>query len=442
MDGGTGMTGLPDAFTERMKGQLGTEELALFMAALEECPVRGIRMNPFKPFTFRDDYITGGKIPWTSDGYYLSNDSKAGATLYHEAGAFYLQEPAAMLPAEILDPKPGERILDLCAAPGGKSTQIGLKMHGEGVLVCNEPILKRTAVLSRNIERIGIPNAVVTCSYPQDLPTGWNGVFDGVLADAPCSGEGMFRRDPETRQEWSPERAAGCAERQREILREAARFVRPGGRLVYSTCTYNPEENERMVSWFMENHPDFDLESFCLPEVDGKSGMFLCLPHRMKGEGQFAAKLRRKGENRPGKLMVPFPEPGKDSVNLLRKTITGIPEANGLFGNLLIRAPESPDLRGVKVLRAGLHLAEIRGKNVFPDHAAALSIFSDGIPVAEISEKEAADYLRGQEISGEGKGWLLIAADGLILGWGKGSEGRIRNHYPKGLRKNHILISD
>lgn len=432
------MIALPRPFTERMARQLGNE-LPDFLRALEEKPVRGIRMNPEKPFIGMETFTGGEKIPWAEYGYYLDTESSAGATVYHEAGAFYLQEPAAMLPAEVLDPKPGERILDLCAAPGGKSTQIGLKMKGKGLLVCNEPVPKRVQILSRNMERMGIPNSVVTSAYPEQFPSAWDGVFDGVLVDAPCSGEGMFRRDLQTRTEWTPETAAGCAKRQLEILEQAARMVRCGGRLVYSTCTYNPEENEETVYRFLHAHPEFEPEPFRLEGADGANGMLLCLPHRMKGEGQFTALLRKKGAPGSVRLSLPFAPAGRKETALLQEMIPGIPEANRKIGNTLISIPESPELKGIRVIRAGLQIAEIRGKNPVPDHAAALNTRNGSIQAMELTAAEAVKYIAGEEIPGDGKGWILIKFSGLVLGWGKGSGGTVKNHYPKGLRKERIL---
>ena len=430
---------LPEAFIERMHRQLGNE-LPDFLRAMEEKPVRGIRMNNLKPFEGMEAYMSGERIPWTENGYILAAESPAGATVFHEAGAFYLQEPAAMLPVEVLDPRPGEIILDLCAAPGGKSTQAGLKMRGEGLLVSNEPVPKRAQILSRNTERMGIPHSVVTCMYPTEIPHSWDGVFDGVLVDAPCSGEGMFRRDPQTRTEWSPEMSSGCAKRQMEILDEAARLVRPGGRMVYSTCTYNPEENEDMVRQFLEEHPEYTTETFCLDGADGKNGMFLCLPHRTKGEGQFTARMRKTGDAETPELRIPFTIPSKNETGLLRDTVPGVPEPNARFGNTLIRVPACPDLQGIRVMRAGLQIAEIRGKTVVPDHACAMSILEkERIRTFEMTAETAARFIAGEEIPGAAKGWTLMRYRGLILGWGKGSGGTIKNHYPKGLRKEHIL---
>ena len=431
---------LPEAFAERMNRQLH-DELPVFLHALELQPVRGIRMNPAKPFQGMEIYTAAERIPWTEYGYYLPFESNAGATVFHEAGAFYLQEPAAMLPAEVMNVAPGEIILDLCAAPGGKSTQMAQKLHGKGLIVCNEPVPKRASVLSRNLERMGITNSLVINSMPERIPSTWNGIFDGVLADVPCSGEGMFRRDPQTRTEWSPEQAAGCAERQKHILNDAARFVRPGGRIVYSTCTYNPEENEKNIEWFLKTHDDFETEPFSIKGAEGLDGMLLCLPHRMKGEGQFVAKLRRKGQGDRRDLHIPFCPPGHGDMDLMTDQLWFLPKPDARFGETLVYTPETPPLEGVRVLRAGLHLAHVKGKNLIPDHAAALCrIPADG-PAVEIESSAVQEYCAGAEIKAEAKGWTVLTYRGLHLGWGKGSGGTVKNHYPKGLRKERIIVN-
>ena len=432
------MIALPEAFVSRMSRQLG-DELPDFLRALSMEPLRGIRMNRMKPFDGMDEYTKGIHIPWAEDGFILPRGSHAGSTVFHEAGAFYLQEPAAMLPAEVMNVQPGERILDLCAAPGGKSTQMALQMRGEGMIVCNEPILKRAHVLSRNLERIGIPNSFVTNCFPRKFPHTWDGLFDGVLIDAPCSGEGMFRRDPESRLEWTPEKASGCAFRQAEILREAVRFVCPGGRLVYATCTYNPQENENNIEIFLREHQDFSLEPFSFPCVDGKTGIYTCYPHRNIGEGQFVAKLRRKGEKENKRLTVNLQSPPAAEKEMFREQFAAFPIPNAKLGNILVHVPESPVLEGIHVLRAGIHLGIIKGKSIVPDHAAALSVFQSTSDSVELTPEEAAAYMEGNEIYREKNGWILIRYRELCLGWGKGSGGRIRNHYPKGLRKERII---
>lgn len=279
------MTELPQAFLSQMAAQL-KGEMAAFLRTYDEPYQRGLRVNPWKrPTRLPED--CGERVPWEENGHYLALTSTAGADVLHEAGAWYLQEPSAMLPAAVLNAQPGEHVLDLCAAPGGKSTQSGLRMGGQGVLVCNEPVWERAKILSQNIERMGIPNALVVSAYPDQLAQRWPEAFDAIQVDAPCSGEGMFRRHPETRAEWSPESPAGCAKRQAEILDCAAEMLRPGGRMVYSTCTMNRTENEDTVDAFLSRHADFSAEAFSLPGADAPDGMLTCYPHRMKGEGHF-----------------------------------------------------------------------------------------------------------------------------------------------------------
>ncbi|MDO5436246.1 MAG: RsmB/NOP family class I SAM-dependent RNA methyltransferase [Clostridia bacterium] len=422
---------LPEAFTERMSRQLGNE-LPLFLQCYNEPYLRGIRYNPLK-VTEHPDLPP---VLWARDAYELPADSDAGATVMHEAGAFYLQEPGAMLPAAVMDARPGERILDLCAAPGGKSTQLGCAMRGEGLLICNEPVPKRAKILSENIERMGISNAIVVSAYPDALAERMPGCFDGVQVDAPCSGEGMFRRHPETIGEWSPEMAAGCSGRQTEILNEAARLVRPGGRIVYSTCTMNPEENEGVIERFLKEHPEFTSEPFSLPGASAPDGMLTCYPHRMRAEGHFTAKLRRGGDAPRGEIAArPFPAPTKEQKALLRAFCGDAPEADAVFGETLVSCGEIPDLKGIKVLRVGLHLGEARGKLFIPDHAWSHAENPPCVERIGLNEKEALLYCAGETIPHGGKGWVLVCCRGLALGFGKISDGMIKNHYPKGLRK-------
>jgi len=430
---------LPDDFTNRMRMQL-EDELPAFLHALEQPPLRGIRLNPLKQTDAAACFRKAAPVPWAPDAYYLSAESKAGASVLHEAGAFYIQEPCAMIPAAVLDAQPGETILDLCAAPGGKTTQIGCAMRGKGLLVCNEPIGKRAQVLNRNVERMGLPNTIVINAWPEQLAERWPEGFDAVMVDVPCSGEGMFRRDPETRTEWSAEKAAGCALRQREILAAAARLVRPGGRMVYSTCTYNPAENEENARWFTEQFPEFRTEAYTLPGIEAPEGMYTCYPHRVKGEGQFAVRFRKAGE---GTATLPedrsVPKAGKAETAAIKAEFSGFPEATHLFGNTLVSIGRIPDLHGIKTLRIGLHLGEIRGKTVIPDHAAALFFSSPEMPVRDMSPEEAIRFTAGETIPGDTGGWTLMRYRSLNIGWGKCSEGTIRNHYPKGLRNPRLI---
>ena len=431
---------LPEAFLNRMKNQLG-DELECFMRAMNGSSVHGIRFNPLKPCAENIRWMSGDRIPWEKNGWYLPDHETPGRTIWHEAGAFYLQDPAAMIPVNILDPKPGETILDLCSAPGGKATQIGCAMQGEGLLVCNEIVPKRALILSRNIERIGITNAVVTGASPNILASRWKNGFDAVLADAPCSGEGMFRRDPDTRNEWSPEQASGCVQRQREILNAAAELVRPGGRLVYSTCTYNPEENDDNAEWFVSRFPEFNTEAFSLPGICAPEGRYTCYPHCVKGEGQYIAKFRKEG-NKAAFLPVKrlLPTAPTTEKNVFEKAFPMLPAATHKLGNTLAALTDLPDLEGIRVIRAGLHLGEVRGKTAVPDHAAALSIYTPEMQAVDLSSEQALRYAAGETIPGKKEGWLLIRYRGLVIGWGKGSQGIIKNHYPKGLRSIRYTI--
>ena len=432
------MNTLPRQFVENMAGRLG-DELPAFLRSYEEPYLRGIRLNPLKAVEAAAlPEGIGEPVPWEPFGCYLAMDSDAGATPLHEAGAFYLQEPSAMLPAAVLNPQPGERVLDLCAAPGGKSTQLGLRMAGQGLLVCNEPVPKRAQVLSRNVERMGLTNALVVCAMPRQLADRWPEGFDAIQVDAPCSGEGMFRRHPETRAEWTAESPAGCARRQAEILDCAAEMVRPGGRIVYSTCTMNPVENEDTVAAFCQRHPDFSPEAFSLPGADAPEGMLTCYPHRMKGEGHFVALLRRAGEGTASAAAdSSLPRPDKQQLKALRDFAPDAPAPTALLGDTMVCLPDCPDVKGLKVLRVGLHLGQMKGKVFQPDHAWAVSVCPPALPRLPLTEEQARRYQAGEVMDApEGlRGFVLPTLAGLPLGWGKVSDGMMKNHYPKGLRR-------
>ncbi len=448
---------LPQAFVRRIQEQLGPDA-ALYFAAMEEPWYRGLRLNPQKPLPethpLYGDLLE--PVPWHKGGWYLSNESLLGAHPLHEAGAYYIQEPSAMTAVSVLAPKPGERVLDLCAAPGGKSTQIAGLLNGEGLLVCNEPVPSRAKILSRNIERMGVTNALVVSADPDQLRSRWQNGFDAILVDAPCSGEGMFRRHPETRLEWSEDSPAGCAARQSRILNAAVQMLRPGGRLVYSTCTLNHEENEQVISALLRDHPELAPVPFALPIGPGEAtavmeapeGMLHLYPHQFKGEGHFVAQLH-KAADAPATATADFlpaaqqlaapPKPMLAAFSTFAKCFGGsLPQANACFGDMLIAAPELPPLKGLKVLRAGLQLGSMKGKIFMPDHALAMGLSTNGgWPAIAVDESQAAAYQRGETLPApEGiTGFCLVTLDGLSLGFGKASDGQVKNHYPKGLRR-------
>ena len=428
---------LPEAFLNRIKTQLG-EEYPAFLESLERPRAVALRLNPLKGESPQLPFAQE-MVPWEEKGFYYDPESRPGLHPYHEAGVYYLQEASAMSPVALLDPQPGEKILDLCAAPGGKTTQIAGRMAGEGLLVCNEINPKRAKILGKNIERMAVPNALVLNEHPQNLERKFIGWFDRVLVDAPCSGEGMFRKEEAAVTDWSEETVAMCAARQAEILDSAAKMVRPGGLLVYSTCTFAPQENEEAVENFLRRHPEFAPEERIAPWfTPAGKGMFRLWPHKLKGEGHFAAVLRKaEGEEE---------EPSSLKESKLPKAWEDFAKENGihlpdgkalLFGQTLYWVPEwLPDLKGLKVIRAGLELGELKKDRFEPAHALALWLKeAKNCCSYPWNSKEIAAYMNGQTLPYSKKGWTLVQVEGYSLGWGKGDGSTLKNHYPKGLRR-------
>ncbi|OAO89118.1 hypothetical protein AXX17_ATUG04360 [Arabidopsis thaliana] len=467
------MTALPAAFVDRIRNQLGSEAEAFFHS-YEEPRTYGLRLHP-------DKLVREGRtellpelerqfglkpIPWCPDGYYYDSEARPGRHPYHAAGLYYIQDPSAMIAAELLDPQPGDHVLDLAAAPGGKTTQIALKLRGQGLLVANEIHPSRAKILSENVERMGIGNTIVTNATPGQLASRWPMAFDRIMLDAPCSGEGMFRKEPDSMAEWSQESVSGCASRQRDILPDAAAMLKPGGRMVYATCTFNREENEETLAWFLDLHPDFRLVK-----------VERLWPHLIEGEGHFAAvleklapegaddeslrtenaKIRRtRGElsrfassksasSSAWAAFKPFEAFMEDTLPGLRLPAGGEPL---LFGEALYWYPgqagspfSASSLGGLKILRAGLHLGDNRKNRFEPSHALALYA-SVTMAVRSVDYRadapEVSAYLRGEVLTADSphKGWGLLTIDQLPLGWYKASEGQLKNHYPKGLRAN------
>lgn len=446
---------LPESFLARMKRMLG-EDYDAFLESYEEERAQGLRVNEIKieresfeklvPFSLRP-------VEWCETGYYYEQEERPGKHPYHEAGLYYIQEPSAMAVVELLAPEPGDNILDLCAAPGGKTSHIAAKLKGTGFLLSNEIHPQRAKILSQNVERMGIRNAVVTNENAGHLAERFTGFFDKMVVDAPCSGEGMFRKDENARAEWSEENVALCAARQREVLEEADRMLRPGGVMVYSTCTFSPEENEQMVLEFMEKHEEYELVERNVPEsftVCEKAGMYRLFPHKLQGEGHFAAVLRKKGQGRARTLpplqklkdkkqLVPYEE-FKQGIGL---QVEG--DSYLLFGEqLYLVPPQMTDMKGLKVVRPGFQLGSFKKNRFEPSHALALALCPEMVKNSVsfgAASKEIQAYLRGESISLGAdteveNGWCLVLVDGYSAGWGKVSNGILKNHYPKGLRIN------
>lgn len=449
------MRAYPEAFLKECAEILGAEYPA-FLSAMNESPRRALRLNPARENAaeLARPYESGGEsaVPWEPLGRYVAPDEKPGSGLAHVCGAFYMQDASAMAPVAALDPRPGERVLDLCAAPGGKSGQIAARMRGEGFLLSNEIEFDRARILMGNLERLGVANAMISSAPSDVLARALPGFFDAALVDAPCSGEGMFRRDPDAVSEWTPASPEGCASRQREILDNAARLVKPGGRLVYSTCTFNRAENENTVSAFLDAHSEFAPADFALNGVgSSKNGCLRLWPHRVEGEGHFVAKMQKSADaieppTAPAKKTPPAKNQ-RDSLSnavqlLLRDALkrlpNGIPSLDGDSLRLLpTGAPPLSALAGVRVLRAGLPLSRVGRGYAEPEHALAMALNpADALRSLSLSDDDAYRYLAGETLPTDAaSGWTLAVWHGLPLGWGKISGGQLKNHLPKGLRR-------
>lgn len=465
---------LPDTYVQQMRELLGQQEADDFLASFHASRAYGLRLNPLKisitdaPQTINtiQQQFALRPIPWCETGYYYDETTRPGKHPYHQAGIYYIQEPSAMSAAEALDAQPGETILDLAAAPGGKTTQIAGRMRGEGLLISNEIHPARARILSENVERYGIRNAVVTCAPPDVLSARFPHFFDRIMLDAPCSGEGMFRKDPDAIGEWSPDHVQMCAERQADILEHAAIMLKPGGRLVYSTCTFNRSENEEAMAAFTRSHPEFTLER-----------TERLWPHRCEGEGHFVAVLTkapaeatediasrhiasRDQRNASQRGRVNKAKPGNSSTlaadmalfdAFAEEALPGFKLGPGepvRFGEALYWLPHDKDgrfsaasIEGLKVVRPGLQLGELKTKRIEPAHALALAVRSEEtarLASFEASSPETTAYLRGEALtdaSGSLSGWTIVATDGFPLGWAKASGSQLKNHLPKGLRR-------
>ncbi len=448
---------LPEKFLNRMRILLKSEYDAYEETLVRNAPKRGVRVNPLKcaPNLLLSmlEEAFGQSLqqsPFSPLSYYLPDCAEnIGHLALHHAGAFYVQEPSASSAVTVLSPQPGERILDLCAAPGGKSTQIAALLGGKGLLWSNEIVSSRAQILLSNFERMGVRNGVVSSCHPETLCSTLAGFFDRVLVDAPCSGEGMFRRDGRAAEEWSEEHVASCAVRQLAILQSAKQAVREGGILVYSTCTFSPEENEGVVTEFLRQDTGFVLEdcgvSFGRPGFAalGDASFDLALTRRIfpmdGGEGHFVARMRRIAPNEEFPAMAQQPKQEKEVYALFEELfscpIYGIPQT---IGEKTVLLPNGlPVLKGLGVLRAGVFCCEAKKNRLEPAHAlfaAAGAGEPRRICSLQHDSVEAEAFLRGEEIACEESGFTGVSVGGAMLGFGKASGGMLKNRYPKGLR--------
>lgn len=440
-------------FLSRMSQLLNSEELIVFTNEYKKPSYVGVRVNTLKCSrdkfmrlcSLKEDDVT----PFCNVGFYLKDkDSLNGNHPLHHAGAFYFQEPSAMSAATLLNPQEGDKVLDLCAAPGGKSTQLAAKLHNTGLIWSNEIVHSRANILLSNFERMGIKSGVVSSADPETLCTALEGYFDKIMVDAPCSGEGMIRRDPKALEEWSIEHTLSCAVRQLKILESAKKALKPGGIMVYSTCTFSREENEGVIETFLKENPDFELmdccENFGRPTLSGKARRIYPMDG---GEGHFAAKLRKKEDASCFSVntsVSPTAEKLIPSVvkEFFEDNFIDTSEYKKLYvkdDKVYVLPPVCPELKGLKAIRAGVFAGTIK-KNYFePAHALFMAADYKNVKRKldlKISDPRVAKFLRGEEIPTEPevKGYTALCIEGIITGFGKASGGMLKNKYPKGLR--------
>lgn len=425
------MIELPSAFVQRVKKELGDEAVD-FLNSYDRLPYKAIRVNTLKLPVSRFKEISPfvlSQVPWEENGFYV-DEEKVGKTVLHAAGLYYVQEPSAMSAAPLLNIQPGERVLDLCSAPGGKGTQLAQRLKGKGIIVLNEIDYSRAKILARNVERLGVTNAIVTCAPPEKIAKAFKGYFDKVLVDAPCSGEGMFLKEPNAVTEWSEKNVEACALRQKQILECAQSLLKDGGGMVYSTCTFAPCEDELQVEDFIKSYPNFVLVE-----------QHKLFPHEVKGEGHFVALLKKNDGSAECFVKELKPSAAQKSVAVYKqfeKSCLNI-GFNNIYavGDELFSLPdECPQIEGLQVLRAGVPLGEVKGDVFKPSHSLAMCLKADEAHCIEVDEQTAINYLKGLTFNcDEGlNGWHLVTYLGYPLGWCKAVNGTAKNHLPKGIR--------
>ena len=430
----------PSDFIEKYKDLLGAEAEEFFTSFDQEA-VSAYRINPLKKQ--QKDYPD--PIPGTPWGHYGKISGKSSD---HATGLVYSQEPAAQMVAQVAAPSKGSRVLDLAAAPGGKSTHLLSYLDNTGLLVSNEINFKRSKVLVENIERFGAKNVVVTNTSADKLAKVFKNYFDMIVFDGPCSGEGMFRKDPDAIQYWHKDYPSELAQLQKDILSDGLKMLAPGGQLIYSTCTWSPEENEGVVAWILENYPD--LELVAIPKWNGMSDGIdfpetaRMYPHHFKGEGQFVAKFQDK--RIPEQTRI---KEGKSNLNKEQKQLwedfakkhlkTDLDGLLQVFGDNLYLLPKGlPDLSKVKIARNGLHLGVFKKKRFEPSFALGIALTSDEVVSSiELTQDQFAQYVSGNVVTldqTQPNGWYLLLVDGNGFGFAKIVGNTVKNYYPKGLR--------
>ena len=446
---------LPDNFILKMK-EILSEEFEDYLKSFEESSYCGLRINTLKISV--EDFKSKNlfkldPVPWCDRGFYYDENIRPAKHPYYHAGLYYLQEPSAMSPGALLPINKNDKVLDICAAPGGKSTHIASRLGDEGFLLANDISATRARGLLKNIELFGIKNVMVTAEEPKKLASKFNQFFDKIVIDAPCSGEGMFRKEPSIIKSWGDEMYDFCCTQQADVLENAVKMLKKGGYILFSTCTFAPEENERTIHNFLNSHQEFELidlpKNFGFADgivdvrTDFNEELKKCArlwPHKLKGEGHFIALLHNtqscdtidksiKKDNNDKRLQSFF-----DFCNEYLDI-----ELNGniqiINDNIYVIPDFLPDMKGIRILRSGWHMGEIKKNRFEPSQALAM-----GLKVHQIKNKvefacndiEVIKYLKGEtiECSSVDDGWCIVTVDGFPLGWGKAQKGRIKNKYP------------
>ena len=501
---------LPEEFEKRMQAMLA-DEYDDFIQSFEGNPYKGLRLNPLKlkdKLPDMADRLAGmykmTPVTWCETGFYYDDTLHPGSHPYHEAGLYYIQEPSAMLPGELAgivisrltEERGYVRVLDMCAAPGGKATHIASAIGSAGILIANEPVASRAAILSQNIERMGISRCMVCSELPERLAGIFPGYFDVVITDVPCSGEGMFRKNETAIAEWSAENVKLCADRSQTIMEAAHTCLKSDGYMIYSTCTYEPEENEEAVAGFMASHPEYHIVNICdegrCEDISRGCAEWLTSdasdrirdelhstcriwPHKAKGEGHFAAVLRKGDRSTEETAYIGHSAKGHDMTGDTDSQAKGLcidrsvsHEAVGYlnefmddaltdkgreflsgrlfaFGSNLYIAPEdiaqATMIKGLRIERAGLHIGVIKKGRMEPAHSLVMALSPDmckrSVDIGGDSEA-AVRYIAGESLPCDDgmKGYAAVTVDGYTIGWGKASGGILKNHYPKGIRRN------
>lgn len=446
---------LPDKFIENMKDLLGTD-FESYIESFNAPRYYGLRVNTLKTDTEyiekNTDFLTD-KVPWCETGYYYDGEKRPAKHPFYYAGLYYIQEPSAMAPVEFLDVREGHRVLDICAAPGGKSTQIAAKLKGRGVLITNDISPSRAGALVKNLELNGVRNNITLSDSPEKIAPRFTEFFDRILVDAPCSGEGMFRKEPDVIKSWNEEKTEFCVNAQRDILESCAKMLRPGGKIMYSTCTFSPEENEKTINDFLNSHRDFEIEEIPknygfmpgMPEkITGGSENLKCaarlFPFKLKGEGHFMCLMSKNGESKTITDSKPIADKDKrmEIFEKFRKESLKINfEGNFVLhkDSLFLQPYGVPDLKGIRTARSGWHLGDFKKDRFEPSYALAAALKKDEAVLTADLAADGTDvikYLKGETIDfdSDKSGYCLVTVSGKSLGWAKLVNGRLKNKYP------------